>query len=201
MNGAVRATLLLLPAALAACEPYRIEYHKRPGWYAKMNEELPDRAVMDDGTIVVWNAKSREAALAGSDAPKETFKIRRENPDGTVTLAHALPADVIANTLTCLRNEEYQLIWDEILAESTRMAYVDAGLGYDGFVEYCKDNRIELGRTLNRMLSGIPSHETTIMPLGSGFQVRLWPGVAQALKYRAVDIVRENFELKLATIR
>ena len=71
MNGTRTLSMLtclaggLGPALLAGCTEYRIEYHRRPAYYEQASEEeLPDRIVMPDGTVIVYVDDFTESSLA-----------------------------------------------------------------------------------------------------------------------------------------
>jgi hypothetical protein len=189
-------------AILAACEPYRIEYHRRPAYYDRMVDgPLPDRVVLDDGTILVYNADPDDPPKRGEDTEKAEFRMRQELPDGSIVLRSVLPEHVIANTLDCLRNEEYDLLWDQVLAERTKQAYAARGMGAEEFKEFCREYRIDLARMLNRMLLGMASHEVVFENVEPGvFECRFWPTTASLFKFKKVTMAQEEFQLKLVLI-
>jgi hypothetical protein len=182
------------------CEPYRIEYHRRPEYYSKLVEgDLPNRVVLEDGTVIVYNAE-RDSGVQQEE--KRPFMIREEMEDGTIVLRAALPQHVIANTLTCISNREYELLWDQMLSERTKMAYEAEGQGAEEFGAFFSKHREELAKTLNRMMRGLVSHDVVVEQAGNGVIVlRFWPQVAQQFKFRRVEIVHEGLGLKLLLIR
>jgi hypothetical protein len=194
---------LLLACIGTACEPYRVEYRRRPAYYAKLTEEpLPDRVELEDGTVIVYQTGAPPAtgALSGGEEAK-VFKIREETEDGEVTLRALLPEHVLANFLHCLRYEEYELIWDQILAERAKREYELEGRGFADFIVYCRKHRVDLARTANRMRLGLVSNETVVESAGDGVIIcRFWPQVAQMFKFRRVAMVREGFGLKLLSV-
>jgi hypothetical protein len=192
---------MCLTAVLLGCEPYRIEYHSRPRFYAEMSEtDLPDRVVLDDGTIVVYNAAKDPGPSAGGT--DQQFRIREEKPNGEIDLRAVLPQHVVANTLTCLQNQEYELLWDQMLSEQTKMAYEAQEQGVEEFAAFFRAHRNELAKTLNRMLRGLATHEVTVEDRGDGVLVcRFWPQIAQQFKFKQVLLVREGLGMKLLLIK
>lgn len=200
--------LAALSMVAAGCERYRIEYHRRPDWHARMVDgPLPDRTVLPDGTIILYNQSDSKKAFAPvNDAPG--FELRRTNDDGSVSLFALLPEHVILNTLNCVRGGEYQLLWDELVSERTKMRYEEEGLSYAAFETFFRENRIELGRTLARMSIGISMQDAAVTTLQPGhYRVQFWPHIINASKQKGggfafnyVEIVREGFALKLHTI-
>lgn len=196
-------------AGCCGCEPYRIEYHQRPDYYAgwAAGGELPERIVLEDGTIVVYNHSDRERALSGGRAPSDSQprSLRRTDADGRVRLIAETPEHVMGHTLACLQAEEYRLLWDELVAEETRLAYEHAGLGYEDFESFCRDNRIQLGRTVNRLLLGLRTYDTTWVVDGPITRYQLQPHFLadpkkRLLKFNHIEIIRQNMTLKLRSI-
>ncbi|MBT8484333.1 MAG: hypothetical protein HKO59_06570 [Phycisphaerales bacterium] len=201
-------TLLLCGTPLlAACEPYRIEYHTRPAYYDRLvSEPLPDRVELDDGTIVLYNTKSGTAesrrALSKAGADEDLFRIREETEDGGVRLHALLPEHVLANMLRCLRDREYQLMWDELVAERTKLSYAAEGFGFEQFREFCDTYRLDLAKMINRMRLGLATHETVVDTLENGTIVcRFWPQTARLFRFKRVMMVREGFEVKLLMVK
>lgn len=189
---------------VCGCEPYRIEYHKRPAYYKRaVKGDLPDRVVLDDGTIIIYEEIGKDGgpALSSRGETKDTFKVREEMEDGSIVLRALLPEHVIGNALLCMRNQEYELLWEQMLSERTKMAYEAEGQGVDEFAAFCREHRTELGKTLNRMLMGLATGETVVEPMGDGtIRCRFWPQVAQQFAFKRVTLVREDFGLRLLLI-
>ena len=200
------ANLILIATilGLAACKPYRIEYHRRPSFHKVMSiEPLEDRVVLEDGSVIVYSDRVRatsDSVTQSSDT--ERFKIREEMTDGTVVLRALLPAHVVAHTLYCLKLHEYQLLWDQVLSEETKQAYAAEGKGVEEFTAYMKKHRTDLAKMLNRMRLGFVTHEVVVENVGAEYIIcRFWPRVGELFKFKRVEIVREGFGLKLAMIR
>jgi hypothetical protein len=198
------AAMLAGAGPLTGCKPYRIEYHKRPAYYKRAADgELPDRVVLDDGTIIVYEEIGSKGgpALGNAGSTTDTFKVREELEDGSVVLRALLPEHVVGNALVCLKNQEYELLWDQMISERTKMAYEAKGQGVEEFAAFFQKHRTELGKTLNRMLMGLATGETVVEPMGDGtIRCRFWPQVAQQFKFKHVTLAREEFGLRLVLI-
>ncbi len=193
-------------AAIAGCEPYRVEYHTRPGFYARASEyELPGEVVLDDGTVVVYSTRDFQSALGrGGEQARRPFALRTQNEDGTIDLHALTPDHVLMNTLQCVRDGEYDLLYDELLAKRTRDEYIAAGLDPKReFVAFMSKHQIDIARTLTRMVAGLPHQEVAMDPMGEGItRCRLRPQVATAFKFKAVWTQRmPNGQQKLVMIR
>lgn len=193
--------IVLLVVVLTACQQYRVEYRSRPDYFSRMSDQpLADRVVLDDGTIILYNAKPGDDPLA-EPVKRRGFQLREDVEDGSVRLNAVLPEHVVANTLDCIRRQEYQLLWDQMLAERTKLTYAERGLGPEDFAEFCAEHRIELARMLNRMLLGFASYEVVVENVAPGtIECSFWPQVAQLFKFKTVTITNEGLQLKLMMI-
>lgn len=191
-----------VPLTLAACETYRVEYHKRPAFYKSAAVgELEDRVTLDDGTVIVYSTRGEQAAGGGVNTDGERFRIREELDDGTIILRALLPQHVLANTMTCLRNQEYELIWDQLLSEQTRRSYELHDQGYDEFAAFFEANRLELGATLTRMMLGLSRGESFMENVGGGVILfRFHPRIAPQFEFKIAKVIAEGGGLKLLII-
>lgn len=197
--------LLAGALGLGGCEPYRVEYRPRPAFFASAmgDEAPPDSVVADDGTVIVYKRREPEGALqrASRGDAGEPFKIREELEDGTIVLRALLPEHVLANTMTCLRFEEYELLWDQLLSERTKAAYAQEGQDVEAFAAFFRRRRHDLAATVNRMLHGLPRHEVVVDALGGGVtRLRFHPTTGALFKFRTVLLVSEGGGLRLLGI-
>lgn len=196
---------LVVPIALVACEPYRIERHVRPAFYQTASQTaLPDEIELDDGTIVQYVAPKAASARNDPDADPDAkpFEIREEFDDGTVVVRCILPEHVIANTMTCLRNREYEVMWDQLIAQPTRNAYETDGLGFDDFADFMDGERPEIMKTLNRMSFGFLGQDVVLESGSRGaLRARFSPRLASEFRFTIVEMTMEKDGLKLAMIR
>jgi hypothetical protein len=200
------AACAIAAAMLASCEPYRVEYHKRPGYFQKASEnKLPDEIVLDDGTRVVYDSR-RPAGEWGqeevSDSDAKPFEIREDQDDGEVTLRAMMPEHVVANTITCLRNQEYDLLWDQMVAQRTKDNYADAGLTAEDFASFCVENRRDLMEALMRIMVGMVHQDVVVTNAAPGvIRCRLRARVAQNFRFTMVEVTAEGMGMKLLIIR
>lgn len=188
--------------ATVGCEEYRVEYHRRPAYYqAAALGELPDRVTLADGTVIVYETTDLVGELRKDDGAAKPFQIREEFEDDSVILRARVPEHVLANTLTCLRNQEYELLWEQLLSEQTKLSYERRGLGVEDFAAYFAHRRNDLAKTINRMMLGIPRNEVVMENLGEGvIRIRFHPQVGRLFRFKTVDVVSEGPGLKLLMI-
>lgn len=202
----LRGRLVILPLFLllvAACAPYRIEYHEVPGYYYQASEtEIPESVTMDDGTVLVFKPREVSSPLLDqATAGGRPFTMREELPDGTIILRAILPEHVMAHLITCLLNEEYELFYDQMLATLAKETYADPRAAREEFVEFLRRNRRDLLITMHRMLSGLTGRDTVMESRPGGIvRCRLRPQSSQGFKFRYLDMTTERSQLKLVYV-
>lgn len=202
-------TLVSLAAVMAAaCQPQRIEHHMRPAFYEKAAlGELPSEVTLEDGTIIKYHSNQAQSTYGrGGDDRYAPLQIREETqtPDGKVivTLRALMPEHVLTNALTCVQREEYELMWEQLIAQRTKEAYEEAEQGFEEFAEVFRKHRHDFAATLTRMVSGLPAQEVSMKPIGGGItRCKLRPQIADPFKFKVVDVVKEDQQFKLLMIR
>jgi hypothetical protein len=198
------ACLGLTALAVSACSSYRVEYHKQPSYFRSVTAGgQPEQVTLEDGTVLVFTTREPTSELTRqADSGADPYQIRDEFEDGTIVLRALLPQHVLANTLTCLRNQEYDLIWEQLLAEQTKRAYVARGQGAEEFEAFCSANRNELAATLTRLLLGLVRSESFMENVDGGVvRFRFHPRVATEFQFKTAEVVSEGGGLKLLIIR
>ncbi|MDG2031887.1 MAG: hypothetical protein P8J45_12855 [Phycisphaerales bacterium] len=208
LDRCVQAIVLLSLPASVACTPYRIEYHKRPAFYKEASEkELLDEVVLDDGTVVRFVESDVNNTLpTGSDDAGATrindMETRSRANDGTITLRAFSPEHVLGHAKRGIREREYRVLWDQLLAERTKAAYLENGGGFEAFAEFCEENRPAMMETFNRMGFGLFSPDVVQDALGAdGIRYRLHPRLAEQFVFTEFDVIREESGMKWAMIR
>lgn len=194
----------LIAVVFAGCQPYRVEYRTRPEYYREAAVGgLPERQVLEDGTVLVYRTRDLYGTAKSSAGRQgETFKIREELPDGSIVLRALIPEHVIANLIECLDNEEYELIYEQLLSEHTRLEWEGLGHDVDDFAAHFAQNQAEMRRSLMRVYMGFAHLDTLIESHGNGvIEARLASHVAGSARFTRVRMIREGFGLKLLMIR
>ena len=119
--------IISIGSILSGCGSYRIERHKRSPIF--FNEQYVEGGVareqtLEDGTILIIEPIGSQSSMGRSgENQREPFKIRKETQDGEIVLRCLIPEHVLMNLLNCLRREEYELIYDQLLSKETRERY------------------------------------------------------------------------------
>ncbi len=153
----------------------------------------------------------REAVAAGRPIPPEAmepepakaFQAREVMEDGSIVFRAVFPEHVIGNVMTCLRNQEYVELWEQVVADSTRRRYASFDQGLEQFVEWCVRHRSELMMSLNRMSFGYYGGSDVVVDRlpDLSVRVRFSAQLGSRFKFREVLIVQERDGMKLAGIR
>ena len=195
--------LIAVTIVLAGCKPYVIEYRKKPRYSDQMKSSSFKDGVTSDGVEVRWLEPER-SNNAGFDQKigGETFRIREEREDGEIILRAKIPQHVLVNTRACLRNSEYKLLWDQMVAGSTRRHYEGLEDGYQQYEMFMQKNRTKMAALLNRMIAGKAFGDLIKTEMNDGtIHCRLRRNLQRDFKFHEVLIVHEGQGLKLLTIR
>ena len=196
--------LIFMMAAMPGCERYRIEHHRRSPIFSNPNyvDNVQREVTLEDGTVLVFETFTARSSYGRKGANKsEPFKIREEFEDGNIVLRALLPRHVLTNLLVCIRNEEYELVYDKLLARQTRQTY-EAGIGVEGFSDYLRRHREPLAEWLRRMVVGIPLQQVQMKQLSGGVtRCFLRPQIAGQFTFKSLDVHLENGQYKLLMIR
>jgi len=196
---------LLIPVLLvvAGCGETRTQYRKMPAFYQRMADV--DGGVdgqTRDGTEVRW-LQETEGSLEGfNDHTGKPFLMREDREDGTTALNALIPEHVLLNTLDCVRNQEYQLLWDELGAEETRRWYEEEGGGFEACDSFFRVNRRDVVATLARMQAGMASQEMRRVQIGDGrWRLQLIEQLHPRFRYTSLETVWDGEKYRLVTIQ
>lgn len=194
------AVLFSLSTILFACTTQRVIYKEVPEWKLKTGL-IPERIVLDDGTIIINKPRRLGKMAVGEDGEVATDTSgRQEDEDGNVVLRALLPEQLLTHMQQCVFDTDWQLFWDQVLAERTRKEYEKGG-GYEEFVEYMERNRDELYAMLNRMSISLRGSEVVIEPgLYGGTRCRFHRTIASEFQFAAIDMVYEPSGMKVLMI-
>lgn len=212
------ASYMLLGAVVLlgiGCETYRVEYHQRPAYYRQASAgELSDRVELADGTVIHYREsdpqadrrrkrnREQSADRTTDGEERKQFQIREEKDDGTIVLRALMPEHVLANFITCLQEEEYELLYDQLLSKHTRRAWEAEGNTFEDFADYFARQRTHMIRAANMVYLGLTSHETVMEHHGPDvIELRLLPQYARDLRFRRIRMISGDEGMKLINIR
>ncbi len=192
--------LLIFCLAIPACKTQRVEYHKRPAWHYTMDRNIADEIVQDDGTVVKYSTVGGTRSAAVSQY-LDGIELRSEDEiTGEVTLRAVLAEHILEQTLICLRDRDWDLLYDQVLSSATRENYESKEHGREEFHAFFNTYRKELGKTVQRLLRGKSFGDVTHKTVGDYTIITFAPGSLGNFKFHTVKLVREGEFLKLAVI-
>jgi hypothetical protein len=206
------ATAAFAVAAFAGgCTPERVEYRPRPD--LSFGEQPPEEFIAPDGTRVVFvdpgasgadgERLAASAAAGGGKKAPPAFEPRAQLDDGTVVLRCLMPQHVVGNAMTCFRNEEWRLMWDQLLADESRATYErPGGGGFAAFEAWCIKNRRPAMELLNRMRFDAMGSDVVMRPIGRGVtRATLTPHLWDQFGLRVVEFEQTPQGMRLRSIR
>ena len=182
------------------CETRQVKYVDVPSWQLREGV-VSERYIDSDGVLVINRPRKMSGVTDIGKDGRGADSGRIENETGEVTLQAILPDQVVSHVVQCLFDEEYELLWDQLLSDKTKQQYEEAGQGKQEFIDFLRANRNELYSAMNRMLIGIRSPEV-IREAGphGGTRLRFHPHFADSFEFVAIDTVFENMQMKLLMI-
>ena len=179
---------------LTACTPHRVEYRPQSSIETSLGAGLREDVHLEDGTVLRF-AEAPNQARKGPTFKGSVAKthLRAQNEDGTVELSSPKPVDLLHNLMNCLRTREYQLIWDQLIAQSTLDLYKEKDQGVEVFAAVMEERRVDLGRTLTRIQRGLRTNDARMRKAPNGIlRIELRPSVAGEYRYTRIDMVQEE---------
>ncbi len=144
--------------ALSGCATERTEYHYRSQSMAEaMGRPVDETFVKADGTKVVYSSKrpgimqdNSIADVAASNTEQPALDVREMKANGQVVFRAIFPEQVLDHVIECVRNEEYDLMWTQLLSDGAQKE-LDTKGGLKYFYAFFAANRKEVMATLNCM--------------------------------------------------
>ena len=130
--------------------------------------------------------------------PSGELTIRERDDSGRITLRAAMPEHVLENFSECIREREYEAIWEQLTSRSSRSA-----MGRDEFVAWCEANRTELLAFLNRMAAGWHSTDVLADNIGGPQhqRYRLHPRLRKQFSFMRMEVVYEDGGCRLHSVK
>lgn len=192
--------ILTLTLSCTACTTQKVEFHTRPAWHYTMDNDMLDEIVQEDGTVVKYSTVGGSRSDAVSQY-LDGIELHSENElTGKITLHAVLPEHVLEQTLVCLRDRDWDLLYEQILSTETRANYDAKDNGRAEFKAFFETYRRELGKTVQRLLRGKSFGDVVHTTDGDFTIVTFAPGSIGDFKFHTVRLIREGEYLKLAVI-
>lgn len=209
MRARVRAIAACLFLAVAAgCKPEEHIISVTGGYSSLANfpgakgglkpeSQVSDQEQMDRWTkLLAKNPKNVEGEAV------EGRPLRRKMQDGKYILISRAPHELMQHLFETLRDQEYDLLEQEVLSQRTRSEYLARGKKPREAVEWLVRNQSDVEALLVSMPAGEQTPGVLMTPIGNN-AFALSPSGAEVLdlKYKTLDVVIERGQFKLLMIR
>ena len=194
------AAVSILLACAFGCDTQKIEYRTRPAWHNSMGSNLPSESTHQDGTIIKFSNSKKPTSEAFDQYLESITLIEKDEVTGETTLRAILPTHIFTQALTCLRDRDWDLLFNQIISTQTQSYYKsrhDELLEYKTFFE---DNREDIAKILQRMVRGSNSGDVLVSKSNGFIVFELSNRVGVDYKYNTVILAQEEQFLKLHSI-
>lgn len=199
--------LLVICAATVSCTEKRI-VAVRGGLHGFQGaeSELSDVARKSKPSGASWEGvlsrfyPDSDAHTRGEAVPG--FPNRREMPDGSVHLVSRSPRDLIVHIVETLNQEEYELLYKQLLSERTKQAYRDRNRDPKEAVKFMVKRKKDVIDFLNMMPNGENTPGVRLKTLGPS-RYALLPQHAEKLgkRFKEMEFAIEDGRFKLVVLR
>jgi hypothetical protein len=149
---------LALSLALAACENTEKTLRYKPFFSGLSDPRIETRF----GTQPVTDSPVLKPIDPGAGADN---RIRITSDDGKLTLISRAPVHVMSHVQTCLDNGEFDELFEQIVAESTKSHFRSQGKDPRTYLEFLKDNEKNIAKLFSRMPQGENSPSAVLRQL------------------------------------
>lgn len=184
----------------SGCETQRIEYHTRPAWHYSMTKTIANEVVRSDGTVVKYVPIGGSTSVAVQKYLDTISLQETDETTGDTTLRAVLPMHVLTQTLVCLRDREWELLYDQILSRDAREYFGSRENGNDEFVAFFENHRNDLAKSMQKMIQGKPFGDVMVREEGRTVRMSFSPRMVGNFKFRKITFYREGEYLKLHSI-
>tara|TARA_B110000116_G_scaffold271708_1_gene293316 strand:+ start:849 stop:1454 length:606 start_codon:yes stop_codon:yes gene_type:complete len=195
--------ICILFATLLGCETQKVEYRHRPTWHTALSGTagLPQEETRADGTIVIYSSTTGANGELLQEYLDTIVLEEKDELTGEITLRSILPEHVLTHTLTCLRDRNWELLFEQIISTPMKQYYRSEGHSEKEFVAFFAGNRRELAKTLQRMHGGKGFGEVTATENNGVITYTFIPRIARNYTFKTASFLRENDYLKLHSVR
>jgi len=192
--------IVVVLLVLAGCTTQTIEYRSRPMWHTALSGGLPIEYVREDGTIMKYSSSNETSSKALQAYLQTVVLEEKDEITGELTLRAILPEHVLTHVLTCLRDRNWDVLYEQLISSKMQQFYEQPDVGREQFDSFFISNRRELAKTLQRIRGGKGFGEVIASENENEIVYALSARVARNYKFKNVSFIRENQFLKLHSI-
>lgn len=184
----------------AGCAAQKTEYRTSPSWHSAMGGSLPAESVRADGTIVKYSNTKKPASSAMAQYINSIQLVEKNDVTGETTLRAVLPTHIFTQALTCLRDKDWDLLFNHVISKKTQSYYKSLDDELETFKLFFLTNRKDIAKTLQRMMSGSRSGDTYISTYENKTVYAFTKNIRGSYIFTKVTLVQEGPLLKLHSI-
>ena len=159
-----------------------------------------------------WRGAAMGAAVVGlagctyevigpvEDAEMRSSPIVTEHADGSVTLHCFQPEHLVAHLRNAMAAGQTDLIFEQLVSDMLKQNYQAKGLDPHESVNWLIANQRDVLVLLNRLSLGMNTPEVSWERHGDVYRARMIGQMAGSLRFRTLDLIRENGQYKLLMI-
>jgi hypothetical protein len=165
-----------------------------------MTKTIENEVVLSDGTVVKYVPIGGSTSVAVQKYLDTISLQETDETTGDTTLRAVLPMHVLTQTLVCLRDREWELLYDQILSRDAREYFGSRENGNDEFVAFFENHRNDLAKSMQKMIQGKPFGDVMVREEGRTIRMSFSPRMVGNFKFRKITFYREGEYLKLHSI-
>lgn len=144
-----------------------------------------------------------EAAEGDTPADRATLLgLRRVNADGSVTLFLRSPTDVMYHVMSTLQREEYDLLYEQVIAGRAKLEYTRRGRDPREAVEFLRRRKQDVAALFASFPMGDQTPGVHLESIGrNAFRLRAPVAMREELRLHVFDVVIEGGQFRLLLIR
>ena len=190
----------ILGTSLLSCKSQTVEYHSRPTWHSALSGGMPTQQIREDGTIMKYSS-SGVLSTPMQEYLDSIVLQEKDELTGKLTLRAIFPEHVLDHTMTCLRDKNWDVLFEQLISTEAKEYYLKQENGRAEFETFFTQNRRELARTLQRIRKGKGFGDVRVYEDGNFTSYTLSPRVAREYKFTTVSFIHEDQFLKLHAIQ
>lgn len=127
--------------------------------------------------------------------------LRRERDDGSIVLVSRSPRHLVYHLMQTINAEEWDLLYDQLLADDLKSAYIRRGLDPEESLAFIRKHRDDVRELLITMPAGEFSPQVRMETIGrNAFRLRMSSAALLDMRFESIDVVIEDGSFRLLLI-
>ncbi len=161
---------------------------------------MANEVVRNDGTVVKYVPIGGSTSVAVQEYLDTIALQETDETTGDTTLRAVLPVHVLTQTLVCLRDRDWDLLYDQILSSAAQDYFGSREAGKAEFVAFFETHRNDLAKSMQKMIQGKPFGDVVMKEEGRTIRMSFSPRMVGNFSFRKITFYREGEYLKLHSI-